>query len=47
LKIRSQTPIKILKCGAGKNWRRSVGAIVGGIKKYYTESGRREVSYME
>ena len=44
LKIRSQMPIKVLKCGAGKSWRRSVGAIVLGIRKYYTESGRRELS---
>jgi hypothetical protein len=45
LKIRSQMPIKVLKCGAGKSWIRSVGAIVRGIKRYYIESGRGEVSY--
>jgi hypothetical protein len=47
LKIRSQIPVKVLKCGAGKRWRRSVAARVRGIKKYYIESARREVSYVK
>jgi hypothetical protein len=26
---------KVLKCGAGEGWRRSVGRIVGGMNKHY------------
>jgi hypothetical protein len=28
---------KVLICGAGEEWRRSVGPIVGEMKKYYIE----------
>ena len=33
---------KILKCGAGEGWRRSVGPIVWAMKRYYKEFRRRE-----
>jgi hypothetical protein len=37
----------ILKCGAGEEWRRSVGPIMQGIKKYYIQSRRRGISYTQ
>jgi hypothetical protein len=36
-----------LKCGAGEGWKRSVGLIMCGIKKYYLESSSRGISYMK
>jgi hypothetical protein len=36
---------KVLKCGEGEEWRRSVGPIVQRVR-YYTESRRKETSYM-
>jgi hypothetical protein len=38
---------KVLKCGAGEGWRRSVGPIVWEMKKYYRESRRRGISYVQ
>ena len=37
---------KVLKCGAGEGWRRSVGPIVCKMK-YYIESRSRGISYMK
>jgi hypothetical protein len=34
--------LKVLKCGAGEGWGRSVGPIMWKIKEYYDESGGRE-----
>jgi hypothetical protein len=38
--------LKVLKCGAGGEWRRSVGQIVCEMK-YYIDSRKREKSYVE
>jgi len=38
---------KVLKCGAGEGWRRSVGPIMWEIKKCYLESMSRGISYMK
>jgi hypothetical protein len=38
---------EVLKCGAGEEWRRSVGPIEGQMKKYYTEYRRRGISYIQ
>jgi hypothetical protein len=38
---------KVLICGAGEEWRRSVGPIVREMKKYYTELRRRGISYIQ
>jgi hypothetical protein len=38
---------KVLKCGAGKGWGRSVGPIVRETKKWYMEWRSRGISYME
>jgi len=38
---------KVLKCGAGEGWRRSVGPIMWEMKKYYCESRSRGISYMK
>jgi hypothetical protein len=35
-----------LRCGAREEWRRSVGPIVWAMKKYYIESRRRGISYI-
>jgi hypothetical protein len=37
---------KVIKCGVGEGWGRSVGPIVWKIQKYYTESRRRGTSYI-
>jgi len=37
---------KVLKCGAGEGWRRSVGPIVCKMK-YYIESRSRGISYIQ
>jgi hypothetical protein len=37
----------VFKCGAGEGWRKSVGPIMGEIKKYYLESRSRGISYMK
>ena len=36
---------KVLKCGAGEGWRRSVGPIMWEMKKCYLESMSRGISY--
>ena len=36
---------KVLKCGAGEGWRRSVGPITWEMKKCYLESMSRGISY--
>jgi len=36
---------KVLKCGAGEEWRRSVGKIMSEMKKCYLESMSRGISY--
>jgi hypothetical protein len=36
---------KVLKCGAGEGWGRSVGPIVCEMKNCYKESRRRRISY--
>jgi len=38
---------KVLKCGAGEGWRRSVGPIMWEMKKCYLESMSRGISYMK
>ena len=38
---------KVLKCGAGEGWRRSVGPIVWEMEKCYLESRSRGISYMK
>jgi len=38
--------LKVLECGAGEGWR-SVGLAVRKIKKYYVESRRKGVSYLQ
>ena len=38
---------KVLKCGAGEGWRRSVGPIMGEIKKCYLESMSGGIYYMK
>jgi hypothetical protein len=38
---------KVLKCGAGEGWRRSVGPIMCEMKKYYLELSSRGISYMK
>jgi hypothetical protein len=37
---------KVFKCGGGEVWRKSVGQIMGEMKKYYLESRSRGISYM-
>ena len=37
---------KVLKCGAGERWKRSVGLIMWEMKKYYLESRSRGIFYM-
>jgi hypothetical protein len=34
-----------LKCDAGEEWRRSVGPIVGEMKKYYSQGGEEYATY--
>jgi len=36
-----------LKCGAGKDWRKSVGLIMCKTKKYCSESRRTGISYIQ
>jgi len=36
-----------MKCGAGEDWRRSVGSIMCEMKKYYIQSRSRGISYMK
>jgi hypothetical protein len=38
---------KVLKCGAGEGWRRSVGSIMWEMKKCYSELMSRGISYMK
>jgi len=38
---------KVLKCGAGEGWRRSVRPIMLEVKKCYLESMNRGMSYMK
>ena len=38
---------KVLRCGAGEGWKRSVGPIMWEMKKYYWESRSRGISYMK
>jgi len=38
---------KVLKCGAGEGWRRSVGPIMREMKKCYLELMSRGISYMK
>jgi hypothetical protein len=44
---RTETPGKILKCGAREGWKRSVEPIMGEMKKYYLETRTRGISYMK
>jgi len=34
-------------CGVGEGWKRSVGLIMGEMKKYYLESKNSGISYMK
>jgi hypothetical protein len=36
---------KVLKCGDGEEWKRSVAPIVREMRKYYVESRGRKLSY--
>jgi len=45
LKKQSRHIFEVLKCGAGRGWRRSVGPIKWKMKKYYIESRRKWTSY--
>jgi hypothetical protein len=38
---------RVLKCGAGEGWKRSVGLIVGRRTQHYKDSRRKEVSYKQ
>jgi hypothetical protein len=38
---------KVLKCGAGGGWKRSVGLIMREMKKYCLKSRSRGISYMK
>ena len=38
---------KVLKCGAGEGWRRSVGPIVFEMKQYYIESRRTGIPHIQ
>jgi len=38
-----QKYVKVLTCGAGEGWRRSVGPIVWNMKKYFTETLQRNI----
>jgi hypothetical protein len=38
---------KVLKCGAGERWKRSVGLIMCEMKMYCLESRSRGISYMK
>jgi hypothetical protein len=38
---------KVLKCGAGGGWKRSVGLIMCEMKIYCLESRNRGISYMK
>jgi len=38
---------KVLNRGAGEGWKRSVGPLIRKLKKYYTESRRKGMSYMQ
>jgi len=38
---------KVLKCGVGEGWKRSVELIMWEMKKYYLESMIRGISYMK
>jgi hypothetical protein len=37
----------VLKCGAGEGCRRSDGPMVSEMKKHYTESRRKGISYVQ
>jgi len=39
--------LDVLKCGAGEGWTKPVGPIVWKMTKYYTESGRIRISYIQ
>jgi len=39
--------LKILKCGAGEGWRRSVGPIVWKMKKYYKSRWGKNFTYQK
>jgi hypothetical protein len=47
LRALDQTPLESLKCGAEEEWRRSVGRILCGRKKYYLESKNTGISYVK
>jgi len=38
---------KIVKCGGGEGWRRSVGHTLCELKEYYKESRRRRIPYKQ
>jgi uncharacterized lipoprotein NlpE involved in copper resistance len=38
---------KVLKCGSREGWRRSVGSIVGEMKKYYTVPRKIRILYTQ
>jgi len=38
---------KVLQCGAGEGWRRSVGTVVSEMKTYYIKFRRRGMSYKQ
>jgi hypothetical protein len=37
---------KVLKCGAGEGWKRSVGLVKSEMKKYYLKSRSRGIFYI-
>jgi len=39
--------LESVKCGAGEGWKRSLGTIVSEMKKYYIESRKKGISYMQ
>ena len=47
LRATDQKHLENLKCGAGEEWRRSVGPIMLEMKKCYLESMNRGISYMK
>ena len=38
---------EVFKCGAGEEWRRSVGLFFSKLKRFLIESRRRVISYVQ
>jgi len=38
---------KVLKCGAGEGWKRSVGPVLRKLKKYCTQSRKKGMPYIQ